>query len=360
MAFSSYLMCGTNGSKILKICDKIECMLKSSSNPYKMESSDYLAYFDISDEYYISLTKLVLEGIISSLKGRPNILIKQLMNVCANSSVSSNRPQNRVQNLVLETILAHCSVLNRIAFNKRIDLSLAKLSKTTQISESRLNSIRSGSVIKPAESLHIVSAIKVFILEHCSILDAIRILETELVSFNSWIADPKTPIPAIINPKTVMSISWMRHNQLNSHPIFNPLGALHWLSTRKTLDASHKSFGFPERRSANPVQIVTGSSNEDSAYEFSCVFWCQKSQSLFINETCSVINLKHTSDKCKELSARMRIAKSILGEKCNVTSSIVVDGDWTISHMNDLQKSGWDNVIFSRDFLQKHIDLFEL
>jgi hypothetical protein len=360
MAFSSYLTCGTHGSNILKICDTLEYILMSSTNPYKMESSDYLAYFDISDEYYISTTKLVLEGIISLLKGNPNTLINQLMDVCANSSLSTNRSQNRVQNLVLETILAHCSVLNRIAFNKRIDLSLAKLSKTTRISESRLNSIRSGSVIKPGESTQIVSAIKSFILEHCSILNAIRILETELISFNTWVADPRSPIPSLINPKTVMSISWMRHNQLNSHPIFNPLGSLHWLSTRKTLAASYKSYGFPERRSANPVQIVVGSSTEDSAYEFSCVFWCKKSNSLFINETCSVINLKHTSDKCKELSARMRIVKSILEEKCKIISTIVVDGDWTISHMNDLQRSGWDNVIYSRDFLLKHIDLFDL
>lgn len=354
--FPSYWLCGLDAQRVVKLCSELESIFFSRDNPLQMEANDHLAYFDIREDSFIKAVEDVAQQIAAALGGRPAELVNALASPAASATKAVNRKQTRIQNLVLEATMAVCSVLASSATKTRRDLSLSNLGRLAKIPQGTLTSIRGGKACTRNQAKAITGAVERFLKDAFS--DKQRAKVSALASvrlIKEWRSSASVrAVPTILDPVVVMSASWMRHNQLNSHPIFNPLGALHWLNARKRLSEKYTSHGFPQKRSANVFEVVGHKAAQDTAYEFSCVFWNAETRHLCIHETCSVIHLKHTSDKCKELAARMRVVRSALEGHCRVSSTLVVDGDWTAAHMSELNGAGWGVVQYSNEFLKEY------
>ena len=350
----NYWGCGAEVSVLSAKLNELTEIFFAASNKAKMESNDHLAYFDILDDSFVATVALAAKALILALNGNRDEIIHLLTQPPAKCSFATKRDVGRTQNLNLESIIAISSVVASIANDrKRTDLSVSKLSRLSGISESRLNSIRSGATCKEAEAKSIIAAGTSFLSDACGDINtAIEIAEIAMNELSDW-DNPAThqAPPVLLDPKIVMSIAWIRHNQLNSHPIFNPLGALHWQAATHQIPDEFECHGFPKKRSADVLQIASNNPLEVGSYEFSCVFWSKARRELRIHETSSVIGKKHSSDKCKELCARIRMTKSILGGKCCIRANIVIDGDWDDEHITALHNAGWDNVIYSEHFM---------
>ena len=238
-----------------------------------------------------------------------------------------------------------------------MDLSTATLSEYSGVAEHVVKKAR-RSVISPSIAKKFIAGFKEFFheLNVISAGAAKRYVNGELslinVIDNLRDADSVAILPQLLNAEKVMSLSWFRHNQLNSHPIFNPLTPLVHAYAQRSSGANYEQYGFPAKRSANPIELVL--KNKDlGSYEYTIVRWEPKKRVLHVYETCSVINLKHTSDKTKEFCAKVRVVKALLRGHCEMRFWLLIDGDWTIDHVQDLYSAGWDSVVDASAFMKK-------
>jgi hypothetical protein len=347
--------------------EHIEQVFFDNSNPFQISSADYLAYFDIRNEVFIEIAEAACHCTRDLIQGDSQPMIDFLMQPCVVCSLAvsaSERPQDRTQNLHLESVMALASCMAKVLTNARIDLSTSTLARHARISESRINIARSATITQVEIAQGLVEGVSAFYrsLEIEDVSTVISAIDQEIVRFHEWqnwsfeqnLGSPPQ-MPNVLNPSITMSLGWFRHNQLNSHSIFNPLSAIVWNWAQETVGAEYQSFGFPRNRSANPLQIVLGDTYEGADYEFSVVFWNPKQRSLKIFETSSVVNFKNTSHKCKEFSAKIRAVKALLSEHCDAHFWLLVDGDWRREHMRDLLIAGWDEVVYSRDFIANYV-----
>ena len=260
--------------------------------------------------------------------------------------------------------MALASCIAKVVTNARIDLSTSTLAKHAGVSESQINKARSSTIVNLELSRRLTTGITAFFGSFGveDIATVVTAIDAEIARFNAWrswsyeqnlVSPPR--MPDVLNPSITMSLSWFRHNQLNSHSIYNPITAIIFNWVRGTIDSGYQSFGFPRRRSANPLQIVLGDIYEGADYEFSIVFWNPTERKLKIFESSSVVNFKNTSHKCKEFSAKIRVVKALLSDYCDAHFWLLVDGDWREEHMRDLLIAGWDEVIYSREFVENYL-----
>ncbi len=324
------------------------------NNPWGMRSREYLAYFDIQRPEFITATQLAIDTLISSVDGYSNDLVSFLSTpfspsaACQGESGSSSR---RVQNVHLEALMAIASQLGKASSGARLDLSTAALARHAGCTEAKVQGWRGGRVPSVAEAKTLVRGIRSFLKTlPWATKDIKRWLEAQSANLRSWARSTSTvgveSRPDAVDPLSVMSIAWFRHNQLNGHPIFNPLSALVLKSWGGRFSgAGWQSFGFPCKRSASLVEIVEEFESTGASYEFFLVYWNADERRLRVVETSSVINLKHTSDKCKELCAKIREVRSRLPQGVDAIFELVIDGDWTPEHEGELRAAGWDNVL---------------
>jgi hypothetical protein len=340
----------------------IEQMFFSEQNPYQMASSDYLAYFDIRDISFINIAESACHSTLALLQGNDDRLVQFLMqpcNLCKTAALFPNRVQDRIQNLYLESVMALASYTAKSINKTRTDLSTSTLARRASISESTVNKARSGTIKNASVAGNITKGVLDFYssLGLEKLLKVVEIIRNEINLFAHWkswtIQEANPQIPGMLNPSEVMSLSWFRHNQLNGHSIYNPLSAIILEWARSNLPSDYQIYGFPKKRSANPLQIVLGNKYEGADYEFSIIFWNSQQRKLEIFESSSVINFKHTSDKCKELCAKIRVVRAILSLHCDTRFWLLIDGDWRGEHRRDLLVAGWDEVVYIRDFVEK-------
>jgi hypothetical protein len=336
----------------------VEQIFFGDENSCNMSSGDYLAYFDIRDKSFVQIAEESCHRTLDLLNSYPESLDKFLMNTpspCEASVICIGRPQSRVQNVYLESTMALASLIGRRISETRFDLSTSTLARLSNVSEGVVNKARSGAISKNETAARLVKGVMRF-YDELGQKDVIRqLLDGEIKAFKkwtSWVGDVPCPnIPNLINPEVVMSLAWFRHNQLNSHPIFNPVSAIIFEWARTIIPNNFTAYGFPVKRSENPLKLILGQDYEGADYEFTTLFWNKKDKALRVFESSSVINFKHTSDKSKELCAKIRAVKAVLSSRCDAHFWLLVDGDWTGEHVRDLLLAGWDTVLYSRDFL---------
>lgn len=328
-------------------------------NPLQMQSCDYLAYFDIRDDRFIDSIGNACKSTLGALDGDTIALQTLIAEECVECNTVAQRGVRsctRMQNLNLEAVMALASYIASQMAATRTDLSTSTLARLSGISESVVNTARSGGIRRSDIAQNLVAGVMRFYGEFGKYLQRCKTLISEqlalLETWRLWTPKGSEPpiLPAVVNPQQVMSLAWFRLNQLNSHSIFNPLSAVVYEWARAQTDASYKVFGFPAKRSANPINIVLGDEYEGADYEYTTVFWNHDKRSIRVFETSSVINFKHTSDKCKELCAKIRVVKAAISRDCEPKFWLMVDGDWSVDHIRDLFMAGWDDVVYSRDY----------
>jgi hypothetical protein len=346
--------CRRNGSwALLKFSTDL---FLGETDSYGMASRDYLAYLDIQRPDFIDAVQLAIDTLIAAIDGGSNDLVRFLAApppVNEGAMDKGKTSARRVQNVRLEALMAIASQLGKASSGTRLDLSTAALARHAGCTEAKIQRWRGGGGPSVAEA----KMLSLGVLSFTSALpwnagDMKKWLNAQSLSLRSWVRSKSTEglelRPDPVDPESVMSIAWFRHNQLNGHPIFNPLAALVFKEWGGKLSSSGwRTFGFPRKRSASLAGIVDGFESTGASYEFSLVFWNAGERSLRVVETSSVINLKHTSDKSKELCAKIREVVFRLPRDIDAVFELVIDGDWTPSHEDELRAAGWDNVTYS-------------
>ncbi|AMA10667.1 hypothetical protein [Picosynechococcus sp. PCC 73109] len=352
---------------LIGIVEFLEKFFFENYDFYKIRILSYFGYFDILNLELIDINLNACNVIRLLLQDDVVPLSKFLMGENTSLAILKSGTEDDVfQNIYLEFIMSLTSWLVREVLKiKKKDLSSPRLAELSGISRFKLNQSRHKVIDNLDTAESIANGVKRFYFEELGkdngiLHNAVEHLQEEIKKLEEYKKfyvlkrGGEIPVlPNMFNPEVSMSLVWNRHNQLNSHHIFNPLFALIYRSVTRILGDSVDYYGFPYESNANPLKIVFGDDYDGAEYKFSLVCWNLKNRDLFIYESSSVINFKHSSDKCKELCARIRIVRSLLFGYCNSKFYLVVDGDWKKKHLNDLKIAGWDEVIYSRDFLEK-------
>jgi hypothetical protein len=333
------------------------------TDPRLTANRDYLAYFDVTDKSFgkvIYETACAFIAFLTKDKNDVLSIIARTPSPCAAAVSFRGRVAPRVQNLALETIMAVSSLVVSELNRTRTDMSTSTIARLSGITEAKVNAFRSGGAVSSGNALRVAQAAKAFCesaenytKRSCSVIG--RRLVSQL---NRWLISSQltdvAETPELLDRTKVMSVAWMRQNQLCSHSIFNPISVMLLQLARKNIPQGWTISGFPYARSANPMETLNLDSGLGLDYEFTIVCRSNDRKQARIFETSSVQGFKHTSDKCKELCARMRCVKALCAKHAVVHSTLVVDGDWRAEHVSDLGAAGWDQVIHSADLL--HFD----
>lgn len=332
----------------------------TKTNTWPVANRDYAAYFDICDKSFLDFVQRTVMA-IGLLVQKNKAPLCDLLMLAPERSIIAERAfpaeVDRAQNLVIETILAVASIVAKQILDADFKLTTSTWSRHAGISEGKINNARGGKPCTKEFALGLVNGLNDFFcnVRGYSTDKALAIMNDLLNELVRWrnTSDPNEVVcvPRLINVNVTMSISWTRHNQLCAHSIFNPLSPMLRQRLERQTGAGWKLLGFPVSRSANPLYELFGNDFDGLDYEFTLLALRDDRKLLRILESSSVQGFKHTSDKCKELCARIRGVKAIISNKCSVFSELVVDGDWSSEHVRDLVSAGWDSVVYSRKFL---------
>ncbi|MEZ5325784.1 MAG: hypothetical protein R3F19_12070 [Verrucomicrobiales bacterium] len=347
-------------SQIADLAEAAEGLFLDPADSSYTGNRDYLAYFDIGDPRFLEILSNVLRSFYSWLHENKADIIELLVASPMPLGVSGSFPEgdvSRVQNIVLETVMSASSILVSTMVGTRTDLSTSMLAREVGVSEGRINGYRSGKLISKDNAKEIMCSVERFVTTSpsCSRRSALIVCRKMCREVDGWIA-AKTPeelatVPLMVSRNTTMSLVWTRHNQLCSHPIFNPLSIILWKHAQMLEQKGWALHGFPSARSENPLKILQGHDKDAMVYEFSVVATTSAMDEVRIFESSSVQGFKHTSDKCKELCARVRGVRALLVGRATLSALLIVDGDWGIEQIQDLMGAGWDQVLFSTDAL---------
>ena len=358
---SDIMKCLPEGRWLRQSLDFAEDFFFRGNFDREINSTTYLGFLDFRGSHIYDIVLDACQASLSLLEGDKDKLIKYLMS--DKIQVETFWSDDEVfQNIYLESIMSLFSYIVRTVLNvKKKDLSSPVLTRLSKLPKSRVDKARRQVITDQNFAESIALGVSRFFAENCPeghtkaeqlILEEINLIR-HWKNFEMGDSSLSYPtIPNILNPQKSMSLIWNRHNQLNSHLLFNPLFLLVYEWAIQQLGEGFKLYGFPSKNDANPLKIVFGNEYDGAEYEFSLVCWNPQKRSLHIFESSSVINFKHTSDKCKELCARIRIVRGLLFSKCDTKFHIIVDGDWKSSHLQDLKSAGWDEVIYGRDFVR--------
>jgi hypothetical protein len=236
-------------------------------------------------------------------------------------------------------------------------MSTSSIARLSGMTESRINAFRSGGTFTIDSGRKVLNAARSFCegaknYSKRPCLIAGRRLVGDL---GDWLSSSSltevAKVPDLLNRSKTMSVSWMRQNQLCSHSIFNPLSVVLLKLAGRHVPPQWVGYGFPRSRSANPMDALNINNDLGLDYEFTTVFCSPDRKLSKVFESSSVQGFKHTSDKCKELCARMRCVKAVLAGYCLLEAVLIIDGDWGAEHVADLTAAGWDQVIYIAELL---------
>jgi hypothetical protein len=317
----------------------------------RANSKDYMAYFDMHTEEFLTCGLPGMTYAKEILEGKGDDAIGFLSQVIPSHSSWFQNVSSRTQNIYLESLMSATSLLAAFSLGTRTDFSNAALSLHGQITISRAQKLRASRIPMSYAEI-IVKAVKRFLdINVKDVTRTVKYAEEEIQKLIIWNKADKTEsivVPDMYHWAKTSSLSWLRHNQIHSHPIFNPLSVILARQLDEIYDLSWTKYGFPEIRSINPAKTISGS-KDGLDYEFTSMYISQNNLDVHVYETSSVIGLKHTSDKTKELCTRVRMSKRLIRNDINLKYTLIIDGDWREKHIEDLFSAGWDRIYYANN-----------